>query len=322
MPALGLKTIWITMRAIDYTGRVFERAIKNIQNLSKEQKKLAIASLRSGIEAFRAGMMWATLGQMLFQSGIEMAATTKTLKPLADMFKSLNDTLSKNEGLRVLLSLLMILGGLLMMVYGATLALAGVGKILYAVQILQTKGFAAMIASILGLQGPLTALQMQLLMVGLAAGIGFALFFLLKDSLGPIPAMLIAVAVAVGILAIQLWLAAGAMSVLTWGLAAIAGAAALAGVVAMVAGVTGKQMGTMSMPYTGLVLAHQGEVIYNPATHRPTQVGNDLEREGQVPSQTFYDMPIRIENVHTKAEFDDVDEKLRKALRKGAGKRR
>ena len=65
-------------------------------------------------------------------------------------------------------------------------------------------------------------------------------------------------------------------------------------------------------------MVHEGEVIYNPATHRPTQVGNDIEGQGEGGrgGTSYIQMPVNIENINTKADVDDVDEKLSEAWRK------
>jgi hypothetical protein len=57
--------------------------------------------------------------------------------------------------------------------------------------------------------------------------------------------------------------------------------------------------------------------VYNPHTERPTGIQPQIEQ----PSITNYDVPITIENVHTKASFDDLEDELSSALRK-AGRRR
>jgi len=115
----------------------------------------------------------------------------------------------------------------------------------------------------------------------------------------------------------MLWKAGVATSIVTAGIATIAGLAAMGGALAMMnmAGVTNFQMGTRSAPYTGLVPVHKGEVIYNPYTERPTGIAAELRR-GAGPSVTHQRVEIGIEHLHTEAPYDEVDEKIGRTLRR------
>jgi len=80
-----------------------------------------------------------------------------------------------------------------------------------------------------------------------------------------------------------------------------------------------RQMGTRGLAQTGIFMGHKGEVVYNPATRRPTQIANELEgREGMegIPRTTHQDIDINIENLFTEAKFDEIDEKLGRKLRR------
>lgn len=148
--------------------------------------------------------------------------------------------------------------------------------------------------------------------IGAAAGV----FMLLKDNVGVIAAGLLAIATAAGILALALWSSATAMSTLTWGAAAIAGGAAIAGAAAVGLHAAGMfQMGTRMVGQTGSAFVHHGEVIYNPSTGRPTQVGNDLSG-GLGGGVTTIDASLHVETLNTKASEEQLNELLRKQGRK------
>jgi hypothetical protein len=146
--------------------------------------------------------------------------------------------------------------------------------------------------------------------IAVAAGV----FYALQGYLGTIPALLLAIAAAASILAVVLWDAAGGMSVLTWGAAAVAGGAALAGVMAMAAGGP-HQMGTRMIETTGPHYVEQGEVIYNPATGRPTQIGNELAG-GIGGGMTHIDASMHIDNLNTRMAQEDLEDAIKKQGRK------
>jgi hypothetical protein len=303
MPALGLRTIWIALRAVNYTDFAFQKTIINLNNLMKAEEAATKATIQHAKYAAMAGMMWMSLGVMLGQAGMEMARTTTTLKPFVNVVDSLFKTMEKSEALRTFVSILLLAVSALTIFGGAAMMVKAIQDIAWLPSVHR------MIVAHQALAGALGA-----------CAAGFMIFFVLKDVLGPIPAALFAVAAAMAILVVQMWMAAGAMSVLTWGLAAVAGGAALAGAIAVAAGAGKYQMGTRSAGATGLAFVHKHEVIYNPTTNRPTQVGNDLNRGAG--ETNFYEMPVTIETVNTKADIEDLDKKMSEAWRRRMRRRR
>jgi hypothetical protein len=167
----------------------------------------------------------------------------------------------------------------------------------------------------------LTFAYWQLALAIGAAFAGFTLFMILGDILGregsTIIAVIAAITAAVWLLYIALSAATGGVMAALGGKGALAAMGIMAGSIAAVGAmnVPSHQMGTRMIEATGPALVHRGEVIYNPSTNRPTQVGNDLMGGGK-PSTTVFDMPITIQEMHTKSDFDDVDERLRQGMRK------
>lgn len=160
-----------------------------------------------------------------------------------------------------------------------------------------------------------TVAHMNLAMAIGMASAGLTIFLLigtlLGKEVGPIVAALGAITLAVLALAVALnILSVGTLTAGQLG-ALAAGAGMAAGILAIQSG-AGFQMGTRGLPATGLFLGHKGEVVYNPATDRPTGI---VPREREGPSTTIQDIDIAIEHVHTEAEFDDFDEKISRKLR-------
>jgi hypothetical protein len=166
----------------------------------------------------------------------------------------------------------------------------------------------------------LRAAVSQLVQVAMPLVAALMVFSLLQSWLGPLPAALFAVAAALAVVAIQAVVAGEGMSALTGGWAgAAAFAGILAGSIGMAAAATHFQMGTRALPYTGAFFGHAGEVVYNPRTGRPA--GVEGEMGGGIEMHEWH-MPITIENVHTKADFDDVDDQFRTTFRRNLRTRR
>lgn len=353
---MGLRTIWISLRAMNYTGRVFGDVIKDVFKLIGSQNKLGdeIGKLtQKTVQYVAAGMMWATLAQMTAQSLLNMAFATKVgaqemaslrqsmdeaksaiadtvfelLKAtgILDMLRGFLDELKRNKGLQILIVLL--LGAVT-----AITALIGVGLLMRG--LMNTISIASMLLGyrIQFVNGCLmvtkdtaivsaTAFRTLSIAIGLCLA-SFTLFMLLGQIIGKNAGIIVAAVVAITLALLAL---AVAMDIVSLGTltgaqlgALAAGAGMAAGVMAL--GQGGFQSGTRGLPKTGLFYGHKGEVIYNPSSGRPTQTGNELG--GRTPISTHYDTEIKIENVHTKADYDDLDEEIRKSLRKMMRERR
>lgn len=152
--------------------------------------------------------------------------------------------------------------------------------------------------------------------LGIAMAAGFAIFFLLKDYLGTIPALIIAITAALAIMLIPLLLASRAMNVLTIGGAGLAATATnISAGIGFESSIVGFQHGTRMVGQTGPAMLHQGEIVYNPATGRPSQVGNDLTG-GMGGGLTTIDASIHADTINTKADTEELNDLLRKQGRK------
>jgi hypothetical protein len=304
MPALGLRTIWITLRAINYTDYAFQKTIINLNNLMSAEEAASKATIQHARYAAMAGMMWMALGVQLGQAGIEMARTTTALKPFVNAVDSLFKTMGQSESLKVFLSILLLTVSALMLFGGAAMMVKAIQDIAWLPSVHKM----------------IVAHQTLATAIGACFG-AFMVFMIIGQVIGKQAGAIVAAIVSITAALLALAVAMNIVSVGTltpFQLAAVAaGAAMAAGVMAI-----GKsfQLGTRSVGATGLAFVHKHEVIYNPSTNQPTQIGNDLN--GGAGETNFYDIPVTIENVNTKADFDDLDEKLRKSLGKLARNRR
>jgi hypothetical protein len=167
-----------------------------------------------------------------------------------------------------------------------------------------------------------TGISFNTLALSIAACVAsFMIFFMITQMFtGTARIIVSAIMLIVGALILLAWMEnivsfgfAGGLQVLGAGVgAAVAGGVGLA---------TSFQGGTRSVPRTGPVFAHEGEIIYNPSTNRPLQVGNDLGAQGGG-GASVSSTQIIIEQVNTKADIDDLGPALNQAYRKASRSRR
>lgn len=346
----GLRTVWISLRAINYTQKVFDDVIKNTnlmmqaetnaasatKNLTDMATHFVIAGAMMSVLALQLGGQLWNLAMSSQEGASQMAALQKNI----DLTKgALADTIYEILQATGILNLLntvltyiqenkwaqyLIIGLAGVVIVG--LAVAGMLLLLTGLMIMSTvaganlstmTGVLTMLFGNLTIAGiPLNIVLANLAASMLAVGAAFMIFMALKDITGPIAAAIIAISA----LAVALWGLFVAESASSFGIAAAVGGAAAAAAYGISQVYGHFQEGTRAVPYTGPVFAHKGEIIYNPSTNRPLQVGNDLAGGG---GQTVNEsVSVNIENVHTKAEFDDVDDQVRKALRKNMRNRR
>jgi branched-subunit amino acid transport protein AzlD len=262
----SLRTIWITIRAVNYATNTFNQLIGQMAELQKKEAGIIQMNMNLAKSAMSAGILFQVLGQQI--GGV------------AERFLNY--------------------GAYVMYAISALNLLQGVQKFV-------ASGMLAHQVTVFGLT---MSYQMLYLSIAAAVGVFMILYQVLSAMKNPVAD---AIAIIGGLIAVLIALIAleGAASM---GLALVGIAAGAAGGLALAQQYGAFQMGTRMVGATGPAIVHHGEIIYNPATNRPTQVGTDLAREGG--ESNVWHVPITIENVHTKAEIDDVDEQMRKSLRK------
>lgn len=345
----NLRTIWISIRALNYTERVFNDVIKGMESTINSENKM-VTSMRAGADEamhfVAAGTLMVTLASMIGMQIYNLAAASQQgaaqMAELQQKFTLAQQSLA-NAAFHVLeasgalnilntildlinnnpaLAQLIIAFALLM---AGILAVAGIIFILNGAFMMLTNTLPLIIVSLYQMvtgvtltESGVSALTASVMGLEMALGLvaaAFMIFMMIGQAIGSQAGAIVAAVTAITMAFIALgiaedWISFGALTPLQAG-AIAAGAAMAAGVMAIQSGAF--QSGTRALPSTGLFMGHKGEVVYNPATNRPSQVGADLTG-GQGETNTF-NMPIVIENVHTKADIDDVNEKLRIALR-------
>lgn len=278
---MNLKTIWISLRAVNYTTAVFTNVIANLAGLQSAESKVINASLNLGKAATGTAIMFNVLGNQIGGTGGQMltyasyvmfAVSAMSYAKAAILFlnaKLLEHHIYVNMASASWKGLGMAIG-------------AAVGAFMLVVMITQQFGKAA---------GMVTGLALAII------GLTIAL---------------------IAFKAISTW---GSTLALDLGLMAGVGMAA-GGIAGMVyAGTQGHAMGTRMIGRTGPAMLHQGEVVYNPSTGRPTQVGNDLNG-GMGGGVTTIDASMHVGTLNTKASEEQLNEILRKQGRRIANDQR
>jgi hypothetical protein len=270
---MGLKTIWITLRAANYTTAAFSAVVRQVGGLEKAEKRLVMQNLALFRASMSAGLMFQTMGSQMGGAA----------------------------------------GEALNMAGNMAYVVAGLGAVRTILPFL-TRQWLTHTTSIFGA-------SIAYWQLALAAGAAFGAFALVYEALIQLnsPALTAAITVILALTA-ALWALFVAESAATWGVALALGGAAAGAAFALSKQLGAFQHGTRMIEETGPVIAHKGEIIYNPSTGRPTQVGNDLAGGGG--STTIYEVPIHIDEVNTKADVEEMDETVKKSLRKSARSRR
>lgn len=341
---IGLKSVWISLRATNYSDRAFRAAIGNLKDLEKAERKHAeqMIQLRE-IMRFNiaTGVLWAANLSIVAQGIFGLMAQTQagaeymegfnetineakvafadtffeTLRPALDVVKGFLDILKENAPLRMVVMLTTFAAMALIGLYAATKLVVGI-KAMLALQLSVENqrrliGIGLKIKSIIVTKAE-TMAQWQLAAAVAAASGGFTVAYMALSALNqPIVSAIVLIAA----LTAALWALYIAQSAVSLGIALVAGGVAAGAAAALAQSYTNEPqygMGTRGLPRTGLFYGHKGEVVYNPQTDRPTGI---VERGGEIPTSTVQDIDVTIEHVHTEAEFDDLDEKLARKLR-------
>jgi hypothetical protein len=346
---LGIRTIWIALRAANYTQQAFSSIQKSIDVTIDKEKKMDTTNKQltaSALKFFDAGLMMGTLGvslagaiwniasssregagdfarlnQQMFLTQQAFANTFYEILKSTHVLEYINiilKTVANNKGLQVVLFGVIALGAGLAILFGAYM-LARAGLLLFSQQALTSQIAIQMLKT--GFTGLSLSAQSLGAALGLAFG-AFTIFFMLGSMLsGPakeIAKILGIIALAAIGVAVAVALATGGLSALT-GQAGVAAVLGTAGAVGLVAGTSMSSfpIGTRSVSKDMNARVHKGEVIYNPNTNNPLQVGNDLGNGGRTSTtNNYFSMPIS--QMNTKADFDDVNNVINKALLKSA----
>lgn len=232
----SLRTIWIEIRAMNYTMNVFTDVLRQISALQQSEMACAIASLNMAKAAMSSGLLFSVLAQQIGGFGGKVLTMVSYLMYATAGFKMLSAVIEILESGQ--LQYLAIDTETLVMTWADLAMVIGVA----------TAGFT-LIMFVCQQFGPLAGLAVSLTMA--IIGLALAWSFLSAVVSGGATLALTATSAA--------------------GVAAIG-----AGIAGAIYSMTQYATGTRMVPETGPALVHRGEVIYNPSTGRPTQVANDL----------------------------------------------
>lgn len=351
---LGMRTIWIALRAVNYTDAAFRQAIKNHKDLKDAEKELLaneIALMEQARYNIQVGMMEIAMSGMMLQAVVRLAEGTNVgsmaVEEYNEAMSELKETIAVGlipfiqqltNILRVFNSILRAMGPAGGAVAVVLAGIASAGLFLHGVYTILTEAITLYnqkerIMQMLHIKGIpiklahakatlLQAIAQHQFAVAVAASVaGFAVMFEITRKLPPVLGVLIGLVLALAAAFIFLRSALGDFSVLASVAMGTAAVGAFLGAYASYRGQMSYQRGTRFAPVTGPVLVHKGEVIYNPNVGLPTQIERELAGEKE-PAQLTYNIPITIENVHTKADIEELDEKIRKSIRDATVKAR
>jgi len=244
------------------------------------------------------------------------------------LFHGMLNTIKENPAVRMLVIGLIILAAILTGLVGVAFLYAGAMRVAAIwTQVLgveSLKIIPSLIKQKLAVDG--LAISWQTVAAAMLAAVGtFSLIVMITSRFGGLVGVIAGVTIAILGLAAAIAILKGVLSLggtVANDIATMAAlGAAFGGVAGAIhAGSSGFAMGTRAVPFTGYAPVHKGEIIYNPTTGRPTQIGNDITQERGAP--IMYDTRIIVEQLNTRADFDDIDEKLGRKLWKTARGRR
>jgi len=334
------RTIWISLRAVNYTTQAFQDTVHGLTKLQQAQLRLKMDAARNmmavgAMYVAMGGMAIMIINRIMQQSELGQKVlgefgdnVSKSMSKLGDSFARVMGPLlnivakilelaTANPIISDLLAGLIMMGAVILIVAGAVKLFSGAVAILnlqLMVKKLMVQSNQQTLLPYIGTTHAATGATMGLATAVAAVTGGFAIAYTVLSTINsPIAS---AIAVIAG-LTIALWALFIAESAASVGIALVAGGIAAAGAVTLASqyGAFGKpeyQMGTRMLTKTGPIIGHRGEVVYNPENQLPTQINRDANRQARATTEMNVD--INIQELHTKSDFDDTEKKLRRAL--------
>lgn len=335
---VSTRTLFLLVRGV-YMGRPLQRLQKDMKGLTKAQQKMIREQQRMREAAYRTayGALFEGVAYLSFASMVTIAFTkimeksregsrfmalfgksvdkslgrigealTKMLGPSLNTLATLLEIITSFKPALYALTFLVTVGTMMLMVVGIAKLLSGA----FAILGLKTANLSMQLP-ILNIQLAGTTAAMAKLVTVMSVGFGifmvvYQIVSLIAEKWGVLPAIIAAVTIAmIGLVAV-LKIGATAMSIMTFGAAALAGLAAIAPLLTMPT----YQTGTTFVRRTGLAYVHAGEIIKS--ARESSDFGYLKTGQQRI---TYNTITVKIDNVHTKADIDDLDEKLRRAFK-------
>jgi len=328
-----MRTIWVAIRARNYTDRATMQVSKNITQLQKQQNELR----RSSTNLMASGLMYTAMSALAVVGITRIMDVSrmgrrvmwefskdsqKFMRALGDAFAEVLGPMIKGLG-RLASSLAENRGAMRFIATMATvavtlLAIFGSMKLLNFIVIQGRMWWMGMTQAlthyvVAGHFAVTTTQKISAAFIVMKASLGPALLlFTMIVQMGMmfgkqrtmIVAGIVGITMAVLGLAMALKGAAWGMSVVTFGLAALAGAAALAAMPEF-------QYGTRFAMKTGPAIVHAGEQLI-PAREREARRGEEAPFERRSVHNEFHFHG----DIHTKADKESLIPMIRKVLRK------
>jgi len=325
-----MRTIWVAVRAINYTDQATKQVGANISKLQAQQNALRTEA----VKMVMAGVMWVTFAALVtmaitkimeksnegrrvlaqFERSMNnMLKTlgdsfTRVLGPAIKMMSGFFDIIAKNPALANLIAVLSVLLITFIALKGVLMIATGAMTLFGITTQLETIIVGLATAGHYGLATSLYVVQQGL---GVAM-IGFTLMFALCQHLPPVLAIVTGaiLALAAGILILKAAISGGAS--VASDLAAMALAGAGAGAIA--AGVWNMtqptyQTGVYSVRKTGPAIVHEGEEI---RSKRNVMYGQGTAN--QRPETRYFNITFS-GDIHTKADKEGLKPLILKTVR-------
>jgi len=352
----SFRTIWISIRAANYTTRAFQDSIRGLKKV--EQQEIA-QQLRAKRNILAMSALYLSFSLIAVNSIVKVMKASAAGQNVLDRFSQRTSKAMARIGdafAAILGPVLEVLAGILEFVTAnPVLNLVAAGITLVAIGLFTAwsagKLFAASLALVHVLLGKVAvkatvvgqqtlpalipnlrtttaatwslASALQAVVIGFTAG--FAIVSTVATLFGRTPAIIASVITAIAALIVIVWQlaaaqwsVAGAMSVITFGAAALAGGAAIAGVIAASSpdedfGLVGSfATGTSYVRKSGLAMVHEGEEIGNARTKS--------RMSSQPYTRTSNQISVTINgNIQTRADNEELAPMISRAIRKELG---
>lgn len=337
---MGMRTIWIALRAVNYSEQAFKNTIKQVKDLSKEEKELRDGYLKD-IDTAKLQIQTATLYlAMISMVGTQLTRLLNTtqvgaqymgefnqsmtdlktafadtlfvaLKPLLDVLMDFMKVLKDNSALRTVI----VYGGLLALVIGALYSAYMIYNAILSINATRMLLNTLMTgeATTVNATHQLGVLGLTYTYRGLAMAIGQALagftiaYMILSQFDGPARIAVAAIMLIVGAL-VALWAIESAASM---GIALVAGGVAAAGAVGLATSFTNPSsyaVGTRMVEQTGPAILHRGELVYNPSVNRPAGIEKEVMGNGGNGRSAPSNVTVNFSgDINTRASVEDID---------------
>lgn len=340
----SFRTIWITLRAANYTTQAFNSTIKGLSKLQQEQLRLKMDASKN---ILAVGTMYLALGmiatrtitsimskselgqQVLTRFGENTSKSmaklgdslARVVGPILDVIARILELATANPIIRDLLAIFMVLGTTILIVAGVVKMFTGAMGILTVMWSFHNVHATSAQMTLTAYSATAKVATASTVSLGMALGLvtaGFSVFMILGQVIGSNAGAIVAAITSITLAILALAVALNVLSVGTLTPLQLAAFAAGAGMAAGVMAIQSQQptykIGTRMLTQTGPITGHAGEIVWNPTNQLPTQVNNDVTGRG-IPKKTEFNVTISTGDIHTKADKEELRPFILKTIR-------